>query len=86
MLTPERVKKLRKLKGWTLRELGQKAGLHYSMIFYIEKQKRGLSSASEKKILDAFEIDNVATLERLLALYDYLEVERRGGGENSDGE
>lgn len=79
LLSPEKIKQLRSLKGYTLRKLAEKAEVHYTLIFYIEKGKRNLTGRVERKLLKAFGIDSRASLERMIALYIFLEAERKGG-------
>ena len=49
----DKVKKLRKAKGWSQEELGDKAGLHRTYIGSIERNERNVSLINIEKIATA---------------------------------
>jgi len=58
----DRVKKIRKQKGWSQEELANKAGLHRTYIGSIERSERNVSLINIEKIAKAFGI----TIENLI--------------------
>jgi len=52
----ERVKRLRKQKGWSQEELGHKCGLHRTYIGSIERSERNISLINIEKIAKALGI------------------------------
>lgn len=51
-----RLKKLRKANGLTLRELGEEIGISFSSLGNIENERRGLSIKRAIKLADYFDV------------------------------
>lgn len=51
-----KVKKLRKIKGWSQEELAKRAGLHRTYIGSIERSERNVSLINIEKISKAFNL------------------------------
>lgn len=49
----ELVRRLRKERGWTMRELAERAGIHKATVFHIEHEENGTSFIVVQLILDA---------------------------------
>lgn len=58
----DRVKKLRKAKGWSQEELAKRAGLHRTYIGSIERSERNVSLINIERIAKALEVK----IERLI--------------------
>lgn len=54
-----RIRELRKAKGWTQEQLAEAAGLHYSYIGGVERGDRNISLETLEKIVGAFEVPAV---------------------------
>jgi len=52
----ERIKKLRKRKGWSQETLGEKAGLHRTYIGSIERYERNISLLNIERLAKAFKV------------------------------
>lgn len=55
-LVGERIKALRKTKGWTQEELAERADLHYSYIGGVERGERNISLETLDKISAALQV------------------------------
>lgn len=51
-----RIRELRKAKGWTQEQLAEAASLHYSYIGGVERGDRNISLETLEKIIAAFEV------------------------------
>lgn len=54
--TGNRIRELRKAKGWTQEQLAEAASLHYSYIGGVERGDRNISMETLEKIIAAFQI------------------------------
>jgi len=54
-----RIRELRKAKGWTQEQLAEAAGLHYSYIGGVERGDRNISLETLEKIINAFKVPAV---------------------------
>ncbi|WYU84238.1 helix-turn-helix transcriptional regulator [Paenibacillus sp. FSL H8-0283] len=57
-----RIRALRKQRGWTQEQLAEKANLHYSYLSSLERGGRNMSLESLGKIIEAFEINPIQIL------------------------
>jgi len=55
--TPNRIREVRKERGMTLEELGEKAGMHYTTVAKLEKSQRGLKLAYLAAIANALNVE-----------------------------
>ncbi|QOS81874.1 helix-turn-helix transcriptional regulator [Paenibacillus sp. JNUCC31] len=51
-----RIRELRKAKGWTQEQLAEAAGLHYSYIGGVERGDRNISLETLEKIINGFQV------------------------------
>jgi transcriptional regulator with XRE-family HTH domain len=51
-----RIRELRKAKGWTQEQLAEAAGLHYSYIGGVERGDRNISLETLEKIVNGFQV------------------------------
>ncbi|WP_063565797.1 helix-turn-helix transcriptional regulator [Paenibacillus sp. O199] len=51
-----RMRELRKAKGWTQEQLAEAAGLHYSYIGGVERGDRNISLETLEKIINGFQV------------------------------
>ncbi|WP_039832959.1 helix-turn-helix domain-containing protein, partial [Paenibacillus sonchi] len=54
-----RIRELRKAKGWTQEQLAEAASLHYSYIGGVERGDRNISLETLEKIIAAFQVPAV---------------------------
>lgn len=55
-LVGNRIRELRKAKGWTQEQLAEAASLHYSYIGGVERGDRNISLETLEKIIAAFQV------------------------------
>lgn len=52
-----RIRELRKAKGWTQEQLAEAAGLHYSYIGGVERGDRNISLETLEKIMNGLQVN-----------------------------
>lgn len=57
VLVGERIRKLRKERGWSQEELGEKADLHHTYVGAVERGEKNASIDTLEKIATAFNIE-----------------------------
>ncbi|CCJ33059.1 helix-turn-helix domain-containing protein [Caloramator australicus] len=53
----KRIKEIRIKKGWTIRDLGERAGINYAIVSKLENGKSSPRPKTAKAIADALEVD-----------------------------
>jgi len=65
MIDVELIRSLCMAKGWTLKELFKRAGIHKNTFARLSKKKRGIHPKTLGKIADALEVEPKDLLTRL---------------------
>ncbi len=72
----KRIRQIRKLKGFTQEELGEKCGFHFSYIGGVERAEKNISLINVQKLADALEVP----------VQEFFSYERSSSRKNSERE